>query len=182
MQFLLFLALLPAPENSIEKKFFLDYSSGGQKTNVEVTKKDAVFNTREKKSLVFFRPGRSEITAKFQIPVKPAKATLELEHLSSGAAVKFGGTSRITILINGDPLVKEWEVGSHSHSIDRLHVGKMLRPGENVVQVRFHSGKTTYWMKRLQVTCTFPVHHTPRQRTRPTWNRTLHNMMNRELS
>lgn len=156
MQFLMILALLSAPQNSVEKQFFLDYSSGGQKTNFEVTKKDAVFNRQDKQSVVLFRPGKSEISAKFHVPAKPTKAMLEIEHLSAGAKTKFGGTSRISILINGSPLVKEWEVGSHNHATDRLHVGKMLRAGDNVVQIRFHSGKTTYWMKRLAVACTFP--------------------------
>ncbi len=139
-------------QDSVERKFYLDYSSGAQRTNMEVSKKEAILNPQSKKSIVLYRPGASEITAKFQAPRKPNVAVLEIEHLSSGAQVKFGGTTRITIIINGHPLVKDWEVGSHGHATDRLHISKLLREGENTVQIRLVSGRTTYWMKRPSTT------------------------------
>ena len=156
MQFVLVLGILSALQGAVEKKFYLDYSSGERESNIEVDKKEAVFNSQDNQSIVLFRPGSSEITAKFRAPAKPQKAVLEIEHLSAGANVKYGGTSRITILINGEPLVKEWEVGSHSYVADRLHITKMLQQGENTVQIRSHSGQTTYWMKRFEIACVFP--------------------------
>lgn len=156
MQFVLVLGILSALQGVVEKKFYLDYSSGERESNLEVDKKEAVFNPQDNQSIVLFRPGSSEITAKFRAPAKPQKAVLEIEHLSAGANVKYGGTSCITILINGEPLVKEWEVGSHSYVADRLHITKMLQQGENTVQIRSHSGQTTYWMKRFEIACVFP--------------------------
>lgn len=155
---LILILLLPAAqEETVDKTFRFDCSSGERKANLEVETVETPFNPQDGKSIVFVSPGTSQLTARFNAPVPPTGAVLEIEHLSSGADVKFGGNSRITILLNAEPLVKEWEVGSHGYGTDRLTVTKMIREGENSLQIQFVGGETAYWLQRFEIHCTFPA-------------------------
>lgn len=146
-----------AQEPAAETVFFLDLSSGARQTNVEVECTRADPNGQDPRSLVLATPGQSSIELRFALPVVPRRAALELEHLSSGAEVKHGGNSRISLEINGNSFVQEWEVGAHDFAVDRLDVTKLLRAGPNSLRLRFVAGETCYWLRRMAVRCTFPA-------------------------
>ncbi len=152
---LLALALLPAPQD-VEKSYFLEFAAGERRTNMEVEARLVLPNAQDWSSVFFPAPGESRLSAVFVAPAAPRQAVLEIEHLSSSANVEFGGSSRIDVLVNGKPLVREWEVGTHAFLTDRLALTKMLREGENVLELRFAASETAYWLKRLEVQCVFP--------------------------
>jgi zinc protease len=140
------------------KSYILDYSSGSQKTtDCEVKLDTAVPNGQDKnRSIVFVAPGTSKVTLKMEVPAKPSQVVLELEHLSSGAKVKHGGESVISIVINGDTAIAKWDVGTGSMAKDRVNVGKFFEEGSNTVELRFVAGATCYWLRRMELSCTFP--------------------------
>ncbi|MBI4880214.1 MAG: hypothetical protein HY812_11240 [Planctomycetes bacterium] len=147
---------LLAPQDGVENTYFLEFAAGERRTNMEVEARLVLPNAQDWSSAFFPAPGESRLTATFVAPAAPRQAILEVEHLSSSAKVEFGGSSRIDVLVNGKPLVREWEVGTHVFLRDRLALTKMLRAGENVLELRFASGQTAYWLKRLEVQCVFP--------------------------
>jgi hypothetical protein len=148
--------LLGTLQEPVAKTWNFDCSSGTPAGNLAVEMVSTVFNPQDGKSVTFFHAGASRLEAKLELPAAPDLAVLELEHLSSGGPVKFGGNSRISVLINGEPLIGEWEVGSHAYHTDRLAITKMLRAGDNTLRISFLGGDTVYWLRRLEIACTFP--------------------------
>ncbi len=155
------LCCLTTPQQDVKEIFRLDNSSGSCETNMQVETVDAPFNPQDHKSIVFYAVGASGLTATFEIPAKPRQAVLEIDHLSAGAPVEFGGNSRISILVNGRPFMRAWEVGAHGYTTDRLTITKMLKPGRNSLQLRFVGGQTAYWLRRLEVQCLLPPGTSP---------------------
>ena len=144
----------------MEKDFFLDFSSGkGPDTNgtpprlvhTQPNPQDA------NRSLVLYAAGGSRISWSFDLPELPVRAVLGIEHLSSGAAGKLGGTSVISLLINNEPVVARWDVGTHHFDMDRLLVTKYLEQGRNELSLRFDQGSTCYWFRRICLSCRFPA-------------------------
>ena len=108
--------------------------------------------------LVFNEIGGSTATATFTTPAAPSSATLELEHLSAGAGeAPLGGSSVISVVVNGAVAIAEWDIGSHSFIVERLRIDKFLKAGPNTIDIKFVKGTTTYWLKSLSVSCTFPA-------------------------
>lgn len=142
----------------VTKSYVLDYSSGSQKTtDCEVKLDTAIPNPQDKnRSLVLMAPGKSKIVMRMEMPAKPSQVVLELEHLTSGAKVKHGGESVISIVINGDTAIGKWDVGSGSMAKDRVNVGKFFEEGSNTIELRFDAGATRYWFRRMELSCTFP--------------------------
>ncbi len=108
--------------------------------------------------LVFNELGGSAATASFLAPVVPSSATLELEHLSAGAGqAPHGGSSVISITVNGAVAMAEWDIGSHSFITERVRIDKFLKAGLNAIEIKLVKGTTTYWLNKVSVTCTYPA-------------------------
>ncbi len=149
------LALLLA-QQPVQGKHFVDWSGPERKTNGEVAIEKAEVHPQQR-CLVFLAPKQSALTLRFAAPEAPTAGAIEFEHLSAGAAgAKHGGTTRVSVLVNGAHAVRELEVGQHGFCVDRITVSKLLRAGENTVEVRFEGGETTYWLRRLEVHATYP--------------------------
>jgi len=149
--------LLLTPQETVERTFLLDFSTGDGRSNMEVETRALGQLPQDRTFVIFSKAGESRLTTTFVLPMAPEQAVLELEHLSSSSDVRFGGNSRIDVHINGSPLVREWEVGTLSFLADRLAVTKLIRPGKNTLELRFAGGDTVYWLRRLKLECRFPA-------------------------
>ena len=147
-------------EEAVEKEYFLSFEEKGvARTNGLVPELVLVQSNQQgnNSGVVFKAAGVSKLAWEFDIPAKPAKAALKIEHLSSGARVELGGVSRISILINGKTAVSEWDVGTHVFDTDRIMITKFLSLGRNRIEIRFAGGPTCYWLKKVSVACSFPA-------------------------
>ena len=61
----------------------------------------------------------------------------------------------MTIVTNDRTVVESWDVGAHTFTRDRLDVTKHLKLGGNVCSLTFAQGTTGYWLRRVELRCTF---------------------------
>lgn len=105
--------------------------------------------------------GHSSIQGEFSLVGMPTQAKLVLTHLSSAhSGARGGGYAPITVMINDEPLVREFDVaehndGSHGFEVDVWEVSEYLRDGENTILLSYDDdAETHYWIKRLEVRLT----------------------------
>lgn len=144
----------------VEKVYFLDYSKGGSPENNGQSLRivHAQPNSQDRnRSLVLYAPGGSKVTWEVDLPALPSRAALGIEHLSSGSSARLGGSSVVSLVINNETVVSQWDVGTHQFGEDRLLVTKYLERGRNIISIRFDQGPTCYWFRRMSLSCRFPA-------------------------
>ena len=116
----------------VHKTYVLDYSQGmpARTSGRRPQLVRAVPNAGDgRRSLVLTTPGTSRIVWRFAVPVRPSSAVLAIEHLSSGARARFGGSSIISVHLNGGCVVARGDVGSHGCASGRLRVDELRGAG-----------------------------------------------------
>ena len=61
----------------------------------------------------------------------------------------------MSIIINGRPLVEEWNVGQGTYCESRWSVGDKLQKGENTIEWRAGKLRTHYWLRKAEVGVAF---------------------------
>jgi hypothetical protein len=153
---LLYGLALGAADNPVTHRWQLVFTNGRPAGTFEVEMQNVRPNPREGGSVVFYSVGGSRLTAKWAAPATPTKAFLELEHLSSGGDIDWGGVSPVTIRLNGGRVAESFDPGSHQMTVARFEVSKFLRRGENALEIALAGGRTAYWLKRIEIAAEFP--------------------------
>lgn len=99
-------------------------------------------------------PEKSRFVMKFRLPEVPKAAFLGVEHLAS-ADDEGKCVSPVSIIINGRPLVEEWNVGQGTYCESRWSVGDKLQKGENTIEWRAGKLRTHYWLRKAEVEVAF---------------------------
>ena len=128
--------------------FFADFSKGKVQADFPIKTVGCDNNPHYKGSYRLLSPNKSYIEATISLENVPARATLVLKHLSSLAGgAKLKGQSPVSLAINGNLVVRDFDPGSHGYSKDEFNVTKYLRPGENTIRIQYGAGTTHYWIK-----------------------------------
>jgi zinc protease len=131
---------------------FLDFSSGSPQGSMTFEGHALGQDPGDKGHVILFKNGESRLVCRFRLEAVPASAWLELEHLSSGAAgAPAGGSSPVSITVNGLVACGALDPGSHGYVKDRLAIIKFLKDGENVLEVRLGDAVTGYWLRRVAI-------------------------------
>jgi hypothetical protein len=97
---------------------------------------------------------KSRFTMKFSLPDVPKVAFLNVEHLAS-ADNEGKCVSPVSIIINGKPLVEDWNVGQGKRCETRWSLGNRLKKGENTIEWRAGKLRTHYWLFKAEVEVAF---------------------------
>ena len=136
--------------------FQCDFRHYPPKSNVEltVTACDHAISSDQHPHLRLTTPEQSRFTMRFYLPEIPKAAFLEAEHLAStdnqGKCV-----APVSIVVNGSPLVEEWNVAQGTYCQTRWSLGDKLRKGENTIEWRAGKLRTHYWLRRAEVEVAF---------------------------
>lgn len=99
-------------------------------------------------------PEQSRFAMKFRLPEVPQAAFLNVEHLAS-ADTEGKCASPVSILINGRPLVEEWNVAQGTYCQSCWSVGDKLQQGENTIEWRAGKLRTHYWLRKAELEVAF---------------------------
>ncbi len=97
---------------------------------------------------------KSRFTMKFHLPEVPKAAFLDVEHLAS-ADNEGKCVSPVSILVNGKPLVEEWNVGQGTYCESQWSIGAKLQKGENTIEWGAGKLRTHYWLRKAEVEVAF---------------------------
>ena len=132
--------------------FFADFSKGDVRSDFPIRTEGADNNPYYKGSFRLLNPNESFIEGTFSLDKKPGRAILTLKHLSSSnQGSKLDGESPVTIIVNGNPVVKNLDPGSHGYVKDSLEITKYVHEGDNAIRIQFENGSTHYWIKWLLI-------------------------------
>jgi hypothetical protein len=132
--------------------YFADFSKGEVRADFPVRTEGCDNNPYYKGSYRLLRPNRSFIEGTFQISSKPKRVLLTLKHLSSyNRGSKLSGESPISIIVNGNAVVKRFDPGSHGYVKDSFEITKYLNKGDNTLRIQYGNGTTHYWIKWLLI-------------------------------
>jgi hypothetical protein len=97
---------------------------------------------------------KSRFAMTFHLPEAPKAAFLNVEHLAS-ADNEGKCVSPVSIIINGKPLVEEWNVGKGKRCESRWSLGDRLQKGDNTIEWRAGKLRTHYWLYKAEVEVAF---------------------------
>ncbi|MGA2256841.1 MAG: hypothetical protein ABSG53_19495 [Thermoguttaceae bacterium] len=136
--------------------FQCDFSHYPPKSNVEFTVSgcDYAIFFDQHPHLRLTTPEQSRFTMKFRLPEVPKAAFLQAEHLAS-ADNQGKCVAPVSIVINGSPLVEEWNVAQATYCQTRWSLGDKLRKGENTIEWRAGKLRSHYWLRKAEVEVAF---------------------------
>lgn len=130
--------------------FFADFSKGKIISDFSIITEGCDNNPHYKGSYRLMQPNKSYIEGTITLEKVPKQAVLTLKHLSSLASgSRLNGQSPISIIINGNTVVKDFDPGSHGYVKDEFSIAKYLREGKNTIRIQYGAGTTHYWIKWL---------------------------------
>ncbi len=128
--------------------FFADFRNYPPAGNVDIAIENCDISIffDETPHLRLLEPGKSRFSFRFRLPRAPADAQLAAVHLASSGP-QGRGESPISILVNGRPVVEDWNVGETAYTETRWPVGDKLRSGRNEIEWRAGALRTHYWLR-----------------------------------
>ena len=132
--------------------FFADFSKGEVRADFPIRMAGADNNPYYKGSHRLLSPNESFIEGRFVLPNRPNRVVLTLKHLSAlSKGSDLDGQSPVTILINGNPVVRNLDPGSHGYVKDTFEITKYVQEGNNTIRIEYGNGSTHYWIKWLLI-------------------------------
>jgi len=132
--------------------FFADFSRGHIRSDFPIRAEGADTNPAYGGSLRLLNPNQSFLEGTFHLDNKPGRVVLTLKHLSSSnQGSQLDGQSPVTIIVNGYPVVRDLDPGSHGYVKDSLEISKYVQEGDNTIRIQFGNGSTHYWIKWLLI-------------------------------
>jgi len=130
---------------------FADFQNGKIDADFPIRTHGCDNNPRYKGSHRLLEPNRSYIEGTVTVKKIPARAVLTLKHRSVRSdQAKFKGRSPISIMVNGQTVVREFDPG-HRYTRDSFEIAKYLHAGGNIIRIRFGAGTTHYWIKWMLI-------------------------------